>query len=72
MAGSGCSVVAGVSIEERPTADRSPGDQVAQAFWPGQDSVPELPVRVVVEGEPFAEPTVIRAGDPVVQFPMRG
>jgi hypothetical protein len=61
-----------VSIEERPIDDRPLEDQVVQAFPPGQDSVPELPVRVVVEGEPFAEPAVVRADDPVVQFPMRG
>jgi hypothetical protein len=61
-----------VSIEERPIDDRPLGDQLAQTFPPGQDSVPELPIRVVVEGEPFAEPSVVRADDPVVQFPMRG
>jgi hypothetical protein len=61
-----------VSIEERPIEDRPPGDQVVEAWQPGQDSVSELPVRVVVEGEPFAEPAVVRADDQVVQFPMRG
>jgi hypothetical protein len=61
-----------VSIEERPVDDRPLEDQVMRAFPPGQDSVPELPVRVVIEGEPFAEPAVVRADDPVVQFPMRG
>jgi hypothetical protein len=61
-----------VSIEERPIDDRPLEDQVVRAFPPGQASVPELPVRVVVEGEPFAEPAVVRADDPVVQFPMRG
>ena len=52
-----------VSIEERPIDDRPPG---------GPDSVPMLPVRVVVKGEPFAEPAVVRADDRVVHFPMRG
>jgi hypothetical protein len=61
-----------VSIEQRPPGDQPPGDQPAEAFWPGQDSVPELPLRLVVEGEPFAEPAVVRADDPVVHFPMRG
>jgi hypothetical protein len=56
-----------VSIEERPI-----GGQVVESWQPGQDPVPELPVRVVVEGEPFAEPAVVRADDQVVQFPMRG
>jgi hypothetical protein len=56
-----------VSIEERPI-----DDQGLQEFPPGEDSVPELPVRVVVEGEPFAEPAIVRADDRVVQFPMRG
>jgi hypothetical protein len=61
-----------VSIEERPIDDRPLEDLAVQAYPPGRDSVPELPVRVVVTGEPFAEPAVVRAGDPVVQFPMRG
>jgi hypothetical protein len=56
-----------VSVEGRPL-----GDQPVELFWPGQDPVPELPVRLVVEGEPFAEPAVVRADDPVVHFPMRG
>jgi hypothetical protein len=55
-----------VSIEERPI-----GDQV-EAPEPGQDHVPELPLLRVVEGEPFAEPAVVRAEGQVVQFPMRG
>jgi hypothetical protein len=54
-----------VSIEERQI-----GDQVE--LEPGQDSVPELPLLRVVEGEPFAEPAVVRAEGQVVQFPMRG
>lgn len=50
-----------VSIQERPAGGQPP-----------EDSVPELPVRVVIKGVPFAEPAVVRADDPVVQFPMRG
>jgi hypothetical protein len=61
-----------VSIEERPTGVQPLEGQEVQVFPPGQASVPELPVRVVIEGEPFAEPAVVRADDPVVQFPMRG
>lgn len=61
-----------VSIEERSVDDRPLEDQALRAFWPGQDSVPELPVRVVIEGEPFAEPAVVRADDAVLHFPMRG
>lgn len=45
------------SIEERPAAD---------------GSVRELPLRIIVNGEPFAEPVVVRADDPVVLYPMRG
>lgn len=56
-----------VSLEERQVED-----QPVQQFTPGQSSVPELPVRVVVQGEPFAEPAVVGADDPVVRFPMRG
>lgn len=52
-----------VSVEERPIDNNPP---------PGQDPVPELPLRLVVEGEPFAEPAVLRADDQVVHFPMRG
>lgn len=55
-----------VSIEERPTADQ------VEAPEPAQSPVPELTVRVLVEGEPFAEPAVVRAEGKVVQFPMRG
>jgi hypothetical protein len=61
-----------VSIEERPIDDRPLGDQGGQEFRPGEDSVPELSVRRVVKGEPFAEPAVVRADDRVVRFPMRG
>jgi hypothetical protein len=61
-----------VSIEERPVEEGPLGDPVMGAFWPGQDPVPELPVRVVIEGEPFAEPAVVRADDQAVRFPMRG
>lgn len=38
----------------------------------GNGSARELPLRLIVKGEPFAEPVVVRADDPVVQFPMRG
>jgi hypothetical protein len=55
-----------VSIEERPIEDQ------VEAPEPAQDSVPELLVRVLVEGEAFAEPAVVRAEGQVVQFPMRG
>lgn len=51
-----------VSIEERPgsvDADRGGG-------------VPELPVRVVVADEPFAEAAVLRADDRGLHYPMRG
>lgn len=54
-----------VSVEERPAGDQP-------VFAPGQGSVPDLPVRVVVQGESFAEPAVVRADNPAVQFPMRG
>lgn len=45
------------SIEERPADD---------------GSLSELPLRRVVQGEPFAEPVVVRSDGPAVQFPMRG
>ena len=61
-----------VSIEERAVDDGPPGDEPVPAVQAGPDSMPELPVRVVVEGEPFAEAAVVRAGGSVVQFPMRG
>ncbi|WP_214407359.1 hypothetical protein [Pseudonocardia lacus] len=51
-----------VHVEERPVA----GDP------PSSGQQPELPVRLVVDGEPFAEPVTLRADDPVVLFPMRG
>jgi hypothetical protein len=46
--------------------------QAAPAVPPGPDTTPELPVRVVVKGESFAELAVVRADGPVVRFPMRG
>jgi hypothetical protein len=32
----------------------------------------ELPLRLVAQGEPFAEPVVVRASSRPVEFPMRG
>jgi len=32
----------------------------------------ELPLRRIVQGEPFAEPVVVQADAPAVRFPMRG
>jgi hypothetical protein len=61
-----------VSLEERPAADRPLPGQAGHAFPPGQDSVPELRLRLVVEGEPFAEPVVLRSEAPVLVYPMRG
>lgn len=52
-----------VSVQERAPDEGPPGCEPV---------APELPVRLVVEGEPFAEPAVVRAEDPVVRFPMRG
>jgi hypothetical protein len=51
-----------VTVEERTVDDLQ--DQEAAA-------VPELPLRLVIEGEPFAEPAVVRAADQAVEFPMR-
>jgi hypothetical protein len=61
-----------VSIEDRPVDDGPLGDQGVQEFPPEHACVPELPVRLVIEGEPFAEPAVVRADDRGVEFPMRG
>jgi len=55
-----------VSIEERPSEDQ------VEAPEPAQSPMLEMPVRVLVEGEPFAEPAVVRAEGKVVHFPMRG
>lgn len=55
-----------VSIEERPT------EHPAEPADLAQPPVPELPVRVLVEGEQFAEPAVLRSEGRFVQFPMRG
>jgi hypothetical protein len=44
-----------VTIEARSSDDRSP----------------ELAVRILVEGEPFAEPAVIQPEAPIVHYPMR-
>jgi hypothetical protein len=51
-----------VSLEERAVDDA--GGPCGGA--------PELALRRVVTGEPFAEPVVVRADGGVVQFPMRG
>lgn len=62
-----------VSIEERPIQQDQPLENGGvETITPELIAVPELPVRVVVQGEFFAEPAVVRADDPVVQFPMRG
>jgi len=61
-----------VSIEERPIQEQPLDDGIVDTSSPELDAVPELRVSVVVQGEPFAEPAVVRADDPVVQFPMRG
>ncbi|GAA1962538.1 hypothetical protein [Microbacterium deminutum] len=55
-----------VSVEERPTED------AVTTPDPAPPAVPELPVRVLVAGEQFAEPAVVRAEGNAVQFPMRG
>jgi hypothetical protein len=54
-----------VSVEERPSENPA-----ALGCAPSHD-VPEVPVRLVVEGEPFAEPAVLRAQEQAVHFPMR-
>ena len=54
-----------VSIEERA------GDDTAEVAEPALGGSPELPVRVLVAGEPFAEPAVLRAEGTVLEFPMR-
>ena len=59
-----------VSIEERPD-DASPGERASNGA-PAGTAAPALRVRRVVQGEPFAEPAVVRAGDRAVEFPMRG
>jgi len=61
-----------VSIEERPIQDQPLENGGGETITPELIAVPELPVRVVVQGENFAEPAVVRADGPVVQFPMRG
>jgi hypothetical protein len=54
-----------VSIEERPESDAV--DPPA-----GPDAPPDLPIRVVVQDEPFAESAVLRADDGALHYPMRG
>jgi hypothetical protein len=56
-----------VSIEERPTDEGA-----ATAGLPDEPTTPELPIRVIVAGEPFAEPASVRADDAVLHFPLRG
>ncbi|MCA0296923.1 MAG: hypothetical protein LCH96_16755 [Actinobacteria bacterium] len=51
-----------VSIEERPGPEAAAQDGTA----------PELPVRVVVADEPFAEAAVLRADARGLHYPMRG
>ena len=47
--------------------------RVSIEYRPPMADVPEeLPIRVVVAGEPFVEPAIVRADNPVVEFPMRG
>ena len=60
-----------VSLEER-LMDGLLENTAAEAAQSEPDLVPELLLRRVVEGEPFAEPAVVQADGPVVQFPMRG
>lgn len=52
-----------VSIEERPDVDAPP---------PTPGAAPEVPLRVVVQDEPFAESVVLRADDGALHYPMRG
>jgi hypothetical protein len=54
-----------VSIEERPESDAVDPPS-------GPDAPPELPIRVVVRDEPFAESAVLRADDSALHYPMRG
>jgi hypothetical protein len=56
-----------VSIEEQQP---SPGQVTVTESSHG--TVPELRLRLLVEGEPFAEPAIVRADGNAVQFPMRG
>ncbi len=60
-----------VTIERRATPGRPFQDATAASPIADDDVAPELALRVVIVGEPFAEPVVIRADPPVVQFPMR-
>jgi hypothetical protein len=61
-----------VSVQERPSDVRTPSDREVPAPPPGRDPVPELALFRIVQGEPFAEPAVVRTSDPVVEFTMRG
>ncbi len=51
-----------VTVEERSDIVAAGDPQV----------VPEVPVRIIVAGEPFAEPAVLRADDRGLHYPMRG
>jgi len=54
-----------VTIEERPESD-------AVDLPADPDATPDLPIRVVVQDEPFAESAVLRADDGALHYPMRG
>jgi hypothetical protein len=51
-------------VEERPAPSGQPAP-------PAEAAVPELGVRRIVEGEPFAEPVTVRAAGAAVQYVMR-
>lgn len=52
-----------VSIEERPDGDAPP---------PSADTAYEVPLRLVIRDEPFAESAILRADNDALQYPMRG
>lgn len=51
-----------VSIEERLDGT---------APTPSPDAAPEMPLRVVLRGEPFVESAILRADSGVLHYPMR-
>jgi hypothetical protein len=53
-----------VSVEELPPEDIPTTDA-------SRSSAADLPLRIVVQGEPFAEPAMLHLSEPVVRFPMR-
>jgi hypothetical protein len=62
-----------VSVQEGPPGDGQDADRDLTGLPPDPGDAPILKVRLLVEGEPFAEPAVLRAdGGPVLRFPMRG